>query len=40
MDGMGGLGEGRECLGGTGGLEVSPDLENDLVGDLHLGGIR
>ena len=40
MNRMGGLGEGRECSGGTGGLEVSPDLEDDLVRDLHRGGME
>lgn len=40
VDRIGVLGEGRESLGGTGGLEVSPDLNDDLVGDLHLGGME
>jgi len=37
---MGCLREGGESLGGAGGLEVSPDLEDDLVRDLHRGGME
>jgi hypothetical protein len=35
VDRMRSLGQGRESSGGTSGLKVSPDLEDDFVWDLH-----